>query len=64
MAVIKKTDLDALVGPAREAKIAELEKAMLEMRGEGRADRVKPLKKAIAKLRTPRQKPAKKGPKA
>ncbi len=59
MAVLKKTDLDALTGPARDAKIAELEKAILELRGEGRGDRVKPLKKAIAKLKTPRQKPQK-----
>ncbi|MEW6749136.1 MAG: hypothetical protein AB1295_05505 [Candidatus Micrarchaeota archaeon] len=54
MAVIKKTELDAMDAAAKAAKIVELERAMLELQGEGRKDKVKPLKKAIAKLKTPR----------
>jgi ribosomal protein L29 len=56
--VLKKTDLDSMTDTAKTAKIVELERAMLELRGEGRADRIKPLRKAIAQLRTPRQKSA------
>lgn len=58
MAVIKKTQLDSMTDAEKTAKISELEKAILELRGEGRKDKVKPLRKAIAKLKTPR--PAKK----
>ncbi len=58
MAVLKKTDLDSMTDAAKIAKIAELERAMLELRGEGRADKIKPLRKAIAQLKTPRQKRA------
>jgi len=36
----------------RETKVAELEKAILELRGEGRTEKVKPLKKQIAALKT------------
>lgn len=56
MAVLKKTDLDSMTDAAKAAKITELERAMLELRGEGRADRIKPLRKAIAQLKTPRAK--------
>ncbi|MEW6723255.1 MAG: hypothetical protein AB1324_08380 [Candidatus Micrarchaeota archaeon] len=60
MAVIKKTQLASMTMEERSAKISELERAILELRGEGKREKVKPLKKAIAKLRTP---PApKKGP--
>lgn len=58
MSVLKKTDLDSMTDAAKAAKIVELERAMLELRGEGRADKTKPLRKAIAQLKTPRQKPA------
>jgi hypothetical protein len=58
MAVLKKTDLDSMTDAAKAAKIVELERAMLELRGEGRADKTKPLRKAIAQLKTPRQKTA------
>ena len=54
MAVIKKNQLDSMTESEKAAKITELEKAMLELRGEGRKDKVKPLRKAIAKLKTPR----------
>jgi hypothetical protein len=54
MAIIKKTELDKMDAAAKTAKIAEIEKAMLVLRGEGRADKVKPLRKAIAQLKTPR----------
>ncbi|MFH1784796.1 MAG: hypothetical protein ABH842_00035 [Candidatus Micrarchaeota archaeon] len=60
MAVIKKTDLENLDDAARAAKISELERAILELRGEGRKDKVKPLRKAIAKLKTPFSKRVKK----
>ena len=44
----------------KTAKIEELEKAMLELKGEGRSDKVKAIKKAIAKIKTPRPKKVKK----
>ncbi len=52
MAVIKKSDLKAMSAKEAEAKIAELEKAILELHGEGKREKVKPLKRAIAKLKT------------
>ena len=55
MAVIKKNELGAMDPKARTAKIADLEKAILELRGEGRADKIRPLRKAIAQLKTPPQ---------
>lgn len=58
MAVIKKSDMEKLNDAQKLAKIAELERAILEMYGEGRRDKVKPLKKAIASLKTPRPKKA------
>lgn len=60
MAIIKKTQLAAMNDAERTVKIAELERAMLELRGEGRKDKTKPLRKAIAKLKTPRAKSVKK----
>lgn len=53
MAVIKKSEMDKMSDAEKAAKIVELERAMLELRGEGRADKARPLKKAIAKLKTP-----------
>jgi ribosomal protein L29 len=53
MAVIKKSELRKMSPAERVKKIAELEKAMLELRGEGKKDKTKPLRKAIAKLKTP-----------
>lgn len=54
MGAIKKTELNTMSDSQKEAKIAELEKAILELRGEGRGDKTRPLRKAIAMLRTPR----------
>jgi ribosomal protein L29 len=54
MGIIKKTELDNMSDADREKKIGELEKAILELKGEGRKDKVKPLRKAIATLKTPR----------
>ncbi|MFH0738004.1 MAG: hypothetical protein V1827_05610 [Candidatus Micrarchaeota archaeon] len=53
MAVIKKNELGAMDAKARTAKIADLEKAILELRGEGRKDKIRPLRRAIAQLKTP-----------
>jgi hypothetical protein len=53
MAAIKKTDVEVMNEAQRKTKIAELERAILELRGEGRPDKVKPLRKAIAMLMTP-----------
>jgi len=61
MAVIKKSEMEKLNDAQKVAKIAELERAILEMYGEGRRDKVKPLKKAIASLKTPRPKKASAG---
>lgn len=60
MAVIKKTDLENMTDKEKEAKIEELERAMLELRGEGRKDKIRGLRKAIARLKTPRPKKVKK----
>jgi ribosomal protein L29 len=55
MAVIKKSDLEALTDAERGTKITELERAILELRGEGREDKARALRKAIAKLKTPKR---------
>ena len=52
MAIIKKSELKKMSAEERVKKIAELEKAMLELRGEGKKEKTKPLRKAIAKLLT------------
>lgn len=60
MAVIKRTELEKLDDAGRSAKISELERAILELMGEGRKDKTKSLRKAIAKLKTPLSKRVKK----
>lgn len=60
MAVIKKTDLEKLTPEEKVAKIAELEKLILELHGEGSLNKVKPLRKAIAQLKTPKEQRVKK----
>ena len=52
MAVIKKNELKSMTPKEAEAKIAELEKAVLELHGEGKREKVQPLKRAIARLKT------------
>ncbi|MGV8085530.1 MAG: hypothetical protein ACP5N9_04740 [Candidatus Bilamarchaeum sp.] len=52
MAIIKKVELAKLTVAEIDAKIVEIEKSMLELKGEGRLDRIAPLRKAIAKLLT------------
>ena len=47
---MKKSEISKLSPKEREAKIAELQKAILELRGEGRIEKVKTLKKTIAAL--------------
>jgi|YelNatPaOPRAMG01_1025707.scaffolds.fasta_scaffold01277_17 ribosomal protein L29 len=52
MAVIKKNELSTMSRKAIEEKILELKRTILELHGEGKKEKVKPLKKAIAKLKT------------
>lgn len=53
MAVIKKNDIKKLLTKeAVEKKLNEIEMALLELEGEGKAEKRKPLKKAIARLKT------------
>ncbi|MBU0591591.1 hypothetical protein KKF81_03315 [Candidatus Micrarchaeota archaeon] len=52
MAVIKKSDIEKLPLNEIDAKIAQLELAMLELHGEGRRDKLKTIKKTISKLKT------------
>ncbi|NYZ77199.1 hypothetical protein H0O02_02695 [Candidatus Micrarchaeota archaeon] len=52
MAVIKKNELKEMSAKAAQAKIADLEKAILELHGEGKREKVKPLRRTIAKLKT------------
>lgn len=54
MSVIKKTELDSMNDAEKANKIADLEKAILELRGESKKEKIKSLKKAIARLKTPR----------
>lgn len=49
---MKKNEINKLGQKETEAKIAEVEKAILEARGEGRFEKVKTLKKQIARLKT------------
>ncbi len=51
MAVIKKNELNMMSRKAMEEKILELERTILELCGEGKKEKVKPLKKAVAKLK-------------
>lgn len=53
---MKRSELDKLSPAEREAKVADLEKAILELRGEGRTEKVKALRKTIAALKTPKLK--------
>jgi ribosomal protein L29 len=57
---LKKTDLEGMGEKERQAKIGELERALLELRGEGRLDKVKSIRKMIAQLKTPSSKRVKK----
>ncbi len=52
MAVIKKTEIAKLTPAEIDNKILEMEKSMLELRGEGRVDKIAVLRKTIAKLLT------------
>lgn len=53
MAAIRKSEIGKMTDAERAAKIAELGRAMLELHGEGRLDKARPLRKAIARLKTP-----------
>jgi ribosomal protein L29 len=53
MAAIRKSEMEKMTPAERQKKIAELERALLELRGEGRLDKARPVKKAIARLKTP-----------
>lgn len=52
MAAIKKSDLKNMGKREMEAKLIELRKAMLELEGEGKRDKIRPIKKAIAAILT------------
>ena len=52
MAVIKKEDLRKMSKKEAEKKLIELEMALLELEGEGKRELRKPLKRAIAQLKT------------
>lgn len=52
MAVIKMREVHKLSLKDAQSKLLELERAMLELAGEGKAEKRKPLKQAIARLNT------------
>ncbi len=52
MAAIKKSELQKMSAKELEMKIIDFEKAILELRGEGKPDKARPLKKAIARMKT------------
>ncbi len=51
MGLIKKTDLKKLTKVQAEQKVLEMEKALLELYGEGKAEKSKSVKKTIAALK-------------
>ncbi len=52
MATIKKSDIQKFSVKEAEAKVISLERALLELEGEGKREKKKPVRKAIAKLKT------------
>jgi len=52
MAVLRKSDIEKMNAKELQTKITEIERSLLELEGEGKHEKKKPLKKAIAKLLT------------
>ncbi len=52
MGVLKKTEIRKLTKEQAEKKVKELEVILLELEGEGKREKKKPVKKAIAQLMT------------
>lgn len=52
MSAIRKSEVAKMNKKELEAKLADFGKAMLELEGEGKRDKVRPLKKAIARIKT------------
>ncbi len=52
MAAINKKEVAQMTRKEMESKIAEFERAILELTGEGKPDKARPLRKAIAVLKT------------
>jgi ribosomal protein L29 len=52
MAIIKKNDLSKMTAEEATKKITELNRVLLELEGEGKKEKRKPVKKAIAQLKT------------
>ena len=52
MAVLRNKDVKKFSKQQAVEKLAELERSMLELMGEGKREKRKPLKQAIARLRT------------
>ena len=52
MVTTKKKELRKMTKKELEAKLAEMESVSLELRGEGRKELLKPVKKTIARIKT------------
>lgn len=52
MAVIKMNEVKKLSVESARDKLVEIEKALLELEGEGKREKRKPVKRAIARLKT------------
>ncbi len=52
MAMAKKKDLNKMTEKELREKLAEMEKVSLELRGEGKKELMKPVKKTIARIKT------------
>lgn len=52
MAIVRKNEMKKMTTKETEAKIADLQRTLLELEGEGKHEKKKPVKKAIAKLLT------------
>jgi ribosomal protein L29 len=52
MAAIRKNDLNKMNEKELEGKLVELRSSLLELEGEGKREKRKPVKKAIAQIKT------------
>lgn len=52
MAVIKNQDIKKMTKELADKKIHELESILLELEGEGKREKLKPVKKTIARIKT------------
>lgn len=52
MAVLRMPDIRKLSAADAQKKLSEMERVLLELMGQGKRDKTRPVKKAIARLKT------------